>query len=126
MPFAPALLWERAEDYLVVPPSLPATISPYMMHSFDTTARRSEFPAATHPYDHTSRPCVVLREHNPDVHRLIEEFDRLTGVPVVLNTSFNLRGEPIVHRPEEALADFLNTGMDALFLGPYLVRKDSI
>ncbi len=45
-------------------------------------------------------------------------------MPVVLNTSFNLRGEPIVHRPEEALTDFLNTGMDALFLGPYLVEKE--
>jgi carbamoyltransferase len=60
---------------------------------------------------------------NPAFYRLIEEFDRRTGVPVVLNTSFNLRGEPIVHRPEEALADFLNTGMDDLFLGPYLVQK---
>jgi len=55
---------------------------------------------------------------------LIEEFDRLTGVPVVLNTSFNLRGEPMVHRPAEAVNDYLVSEMDALLLGPYLAKKD--
>ena len=54
-----------------------------------------------------------------------EFLERRTGVAVVLNTSFNLRGEPIVHRPEEAIADFSHTGMDALFLGNYLVEKVS-
>jgi carbamoyltransferase len=75
--------------------------------------------------DGSGRLQSVTREGNPVFHRLISEFDRRTGVPVVLNTSFNLRGEPIVHRPEEALNDFLNTGMDALFLGPLLVEKTS-
>ena len=60
---------------------------------------------------------------NQPYYRLIEEFERRTGVPVVLNTSFNLAGEPIVHRPEEALLDYLNSGMDALFLGRYVVEK---
>ncbi len=81
-------------------------------------------PAVTH-VDGTGRLQSVTREGNPLYHRLIQEFERRTGVPVVLNTSFNLRGEPIVHRPEEALADYLATGMDALFLGRYLLEKEA-
>ena len=68
----------------------------------------------------------MLREGNPLYYRLIEEFERRTGVPVVLNTSFNLRGEPIVHRPEEALADYLNTGMDALIMGNHVLEKEPV
>jgi carbamoyltransferase len=59
----------------------------------------------------------------PGFHRLISNFERLTGVPVVLNTSFNVRGEPIVNTPQEAVADFVGTQMDALFLGPFLTEK---
>ena len=84
--------------------------------------KRAVIPAVTH-VDGTGRLQSVDRRGNPVFHRLIQEFERRTGVPVVLNTSFNLRGEPIVHRPEEALADYVNTGMDALFLGNYLIEK---
>ena len=84
---------------------------------------RARIPAVTH-VDGTGRLQSVMRQGNELYYRVIEEFERRTGVPVVLNTSFNLRGEPIVHRPEEALSDFLGTGMDALFLGPYLLEKE--
>ena len=120
-PFAPSVLDERGpeffEDYYP---------NPFMLLVLPIRKdKREAIPAVTH-VDGTGRLQTVTRAGNPLYYRLIEEFDRRTGVPVVLNTSFNLRGEPIVHRPEEALADFLNTGMDALFLGPYLVRKGSI
>ena len=120
-PFAPSVLDERGPEYFegYYP-------NPFMLLVLPIRKdKREAIPAVTH-VDGTGRLQTVTRAGNPLYYRVIEEFDRRTGVPVVLNTSFNLRGEPIVHRPEEALADFLNTGMDALFLGPYLVRKGSI
>ena len=84
--------------------------------------KRAAIPAVTH-VDGTGRLQSVSRADNPSFHRLITEFERLTLVPVVLNTSFNVRGEPIVGRPDEAVKDFLETGMDVLFLGPYLAEK---
>lgn len=118
-PFAPSVLHERGADYFdgYYP-------NPFMLLVLPIRAdKREAIPAVTH-VDGTGRLQTVMREGNPFYYRLIEEFERRTGVPVVLNTSFNLRGEPIVHRPEEALNDFLSTGMDALFLGNYLVQKD--
>ncbi len=85
--------------------------------------KRSVIPAVTH-VDGTGRLQSVTPELNPSFHRLISEFDRLTGVPVVLNTSFNLRGEPIVHRPGEAVADFLRSEMDCVVLGSLLCDKE--
>jgi carbamoyltransferase len=117
-PFAPSVLHERGADYFdgYYP-------NPFMLLVLPIRAdKREVIPAVTH-VDGTGRLQTVTREGNPFYHRLIEEFERRTGVPVVLNTSFNLRGEPIVHRPEEALNDYLSTGMDALFLGNYLVQK---
>jgi len=84
--------------------------------------KRDVIPAVTH-VDGTGRLQSVTRAGNPSFHRLIGEFKRLTGVAVVLNTSYNLRGEPIVNTPAEAVEDYLATGMDALFLGPYLAEK---
>jgi carbamoyltransferase len=118
-PFAPSVLHERGPEYFegYYP-------NPFMLLVLPIVEEKREvIPAVTH-VDGTGRMQSVRREENPDYYRLIEEFDRLTGVPVVLNTSFNLRGEPIVARPEEALQDYLTTGMDALLLGPYLLEKD--
>jgi carbamoyltransferase len=84
--------------------------------------RRERIPAVTH-VDGSARLQTVTQDTNRDFHRLIAEFERRTGVPMVLNTSFNLRGEPIVLRPGEAVHDFLSSDMDALFLGDLLVRK---
>jgi len=73
--------------------------------------------------DGTARVQTVARTVNPLYYRLIEEFERLTGVPVLLNTSFNVRGEPIVNTPDEAIACFLGTGMDRLALGDFVAEK---
>jgi carbamoyltransferase len=71
----------------------------------------------------TARVQTVSADTAPLFHRLISSFERLTGVPVVLNTSFNIKGQPIVETPLDALSTFASTGMDALFLGPFVVRK---
>jgi carbamoyltransferase len=120
-PFAPSVLDERGHDYFdgYYP-------NPFMLLVLPIRKdKRDVIPAVTH-VDGTGRLQSVLREGNPLYHHLIEEFERRTGVPVVLNTSFNLRGEPIVHRPEEALADYLNTGMDALIMGNYVLEKEPV
>ena len=117
-PFAPSVLDEKGPEYFdgYYP-------NPFMLLVLPIKHEKlAVIPAVTH-VDGTGRLQSVDRRGNPVFHRLIQEFERRTGVPVVLNTSFNLRGEPIVHRPEEALADYLNTGMDALFLGNYLIEK---
>jgi carbamoyltransferase len=118
-PFAPAVLDERGADYFV-----DYATNPFMLLVLPIREdKREVIPAVTH-VDGTGRLQSVTPEGNGgEFHRLISEFERRTGVPVVLNTSFNLRGEPIVHRPAEAVEDYLNTGMDALLLGPYLARK---
>jgi len=116
-PFAPAVLDEKGAEYFTG-----YHPNPYMLLVLPIwPEKQTIIPAVTH-VDGTGRLQSVGSE-NPLFHRLIEEFERRTGVAVVLNTSFNLRGEPIVHRPEEAISDFLQTGMDALFLGNYLVDK---
>ena len=84
---------------------------------------KSRIPAVTH-VDGTGRVQTVSRRHNPRYHALIEEFGRLTGVYCVLNTSYNIRGEPIVNTPAEAVECYLKTGMDALFLGDCLLCKE--
>jgi carbamoyltransferase len=83
--------------------------------------KRDVIPAVTH-IDGSGRLQTVSRETNPIYWALIKAFERRTGVPIVLNTSFN-ENEPIVHRPAEAIDCFLRTRMDALVLGPYLVTK---
>ncbi len=117
-PFAPAVLDERGTEYFegYYP-------TPFMLLVLPVKRdRQAQIPAVTH-VDGTGRVQSVSADSNPAFHRLISEFDRLTGVPVVLNTSFNLRGEPMVHRPKEAVADFLGSDMDCLFLGPLLCEK---
>ncbi|HEX9342771.1 MAG TPA: carbamoyltransferase [Actinomycetota bacterium] len=119
-PFAPSVLAERGPDWFAG-----YCPSPFMLLILPVRAdRRAAIPAVTH-IDGSARPQTVDAATNPLFHRLISQFEARTGVPVVLNTSFNLRGEPIVQRPAEAVADFLTTGMDALILGDYLVEKTS-
>lgn len=117
-PFAPSVLHERGADYFegYYP-------NPFMLLVLPIREeRRHEIPAVCH-VDGTGRLQSVMADSNPRFHRLISEFERRTGVPVVLNTSFNLRGEPIVHRPAEAVEDFLVSDMDALFLGNLVAEK---
>jgi predicted NodU family carbamoyl transferase len=92
----------------------------------DTQERLQKFgkaiPSVTH-VDGRARPQTVEKEINPLYWRLINEFGKRTGVPVVMNTSFNLRGEAIVHTPTDASRTFFSSGMDALVIGSFLVEK---
>ena len=116
-PFAPSILAEKTGAWF--DKSHP---SPFMTLAYAVRPeKRDKIPAPTH-VDGTGRLQTVTREANPRYHALISEFERQTGVPVVLNTSFN-DNEPIVCRPEEALDCFLRTRMDALVLGKFLVTR---
>jgi carbamoyltransferase len=116
-PFAPSILAEATGDYFEQ--SHP---SPFMTMAYAVRPeKRAVIPAPTH-VDGTGRLQTVTREANPLYWQLISEFGKLTGVPVVLNTSFN-DNEPIVCRPQEAVDCFLRTKMDVLVVGPYLVEK---
>ena len=86
------------------------------------TVARSEIPAVTH-VDYSARVQTVDRETHPLYHELISAFYRKTGCPVIVNTSFNVRGEPIVCRPEEAYQCFMRTRMDYLVMGHFLIAK---
>ncbi|MBI1724689.1 MAG: hypothetical protein HYR52_03515 [Candidatus Tectomicrobia bacterium] len=121
MPFAPTVLAERSNRYLRNPKGLD---SPFMMLSFETTAEgRDALAAAIHPYDFTARAQVLRERDNPSYHRLVRRFEERTGVGAVLNTSFNLHGEPIVCSPEDALATFERSGLPHLILGHLLLSK---
>jgi carbamoyltransferase len=129
-PFAPSVLAERADAYFDL-----AAESPYMLlvapvrgasiegegldrlHHID-----SPIPAVTH-VDGTARVQTVHAETNPLYHRLLQAFEARTGCPVLVNTSFNVRGEPIVCTPSDAYQCFRRTHMDALALGPFLIPK---
>ncbi len=98
--------------------------SPYMLLEAKVHAeKRASIPAVVH-VDGTSRPQTVTEEANPRYYRLIRAFFERTGVPMVLNTSFNQHGEPVVNRPEEAVAALLATTLDDLFIGDYHVRRN--
>lgn len=117
-PFCPSLLWERKEDYLEK-----ARDEPFMITSFTCKpAKRSAVPAVVHT-DHTLRPQTVKRDVNPRYWNLISEFGRRTGEHLLLNTSFNVMGEPIVNHPHEAIRCFYDNGLDVLVLGNFVVTK---
>jgi len=119
-PFAPAVLKERAHEYFEMPEGMDA---PFMLLVPKVRAeKQAVIPAVTHR-DGTGRVQTVTEEDNGRYYRLIRTFGARTGVPVVINTSFNVRGEPIVCTPGDALRTFLNTGIDAVVLGDYLVTQ---
>jgi carbamoyltransferase len=121
MPFAPAVLAERAERYYEKPKPVD---SPYMMFAFRTRPEgRAALAGAQHPYDFTTRPQEVRAGHNPDFHRLLEEYESLSGEAAVLNTSFNLHGEPIVYRARDAVDVFLRSGLEYMALANWWVEK---
>jgi carbamoyltransferase len=110
-PFAPVVLQERAADYFIG-----GDDSPFMLVVAPVRPeRRDEIPAVVH-VDGTGRVQTVTRSQNPEYYEVVWAFDRLTGVPVLLNTSFNERGQPIVDTPEEAIRTFLSSGMDHLVM----------
>ena len=116
-PFAPAVLLERASEYFE-----PGTASPYMLLTAQVRDEKRHIPAVTH-VDGSARLQTVAHEENPLFHDLLREFDRQTGCPVIINTSFNVRGEPIVCTPHDAMKCFLRTDMDYLVIGSFLLNK---
>jgi carbamoyltransferase len=137
-PFAPAVLREAVDDYFEM---RPGEDSPYMLlvaplseqkrvRADEAPQRgleklgqtRSEVPAITH-VDFSARVQTVDSERAPRFHKILRAFERKTGCPVVINTSFNVRGEPIVESPHDAYRCFLHTNMDALVLENCILRK---
>jgi len=116
-PFAPSILEERVDDYFEQSHPAPTMLMVYQIRA----ERRAEIPAVTH-VDGSGRLQTVTRELNSRYYDLISEFDKLTGVPVVLNTSFN-ENEPIVCTPRNAIECFLKTRMDVLYVGNYSLRR---
>jgi carbamoyltransferase len=122
-PFAPSVLLERATDYFDLPEPERHYPARFMLYVVPVrSGQDTVIPAVTH-VDGSARLQVVDREASPLYHRLIETFGRATGVPVILNTSFNLRGEPIVNSPAEAFSTFSRSGMDVLVLGHHVIEK---
>jgi carbamoyltransferase len=117
-PLAPSILAERAEHYFVTVP--PNAFMLFATQVHDIT--REVAPAIVH-VDGSARPQPVSRELNPRYYDLISAFNRLTGVPILLNTSFNAAGEPIVCTPADAIRTFMATGLDILVLGSFVVQK---
>jgi carbamoyltransferase len=120
MPFAPMVMEHRQHDYLRNPKNLR---SPYMMMTFDTKENFRDLIAAVHGADLTCRAQIVNREHNPEVHDILTAFERRTGRGVVLNTSFNLHGYPIVRTAQDALFVLQNSGLEHMQVGNFLVHK---
>jgi carbamoyltransferase len=139
-PFAPSVLRERVADWFELDGD-----SPYMLLVADVVKSRrrmmtpeeqklfgidklnvlrSDIPAVTH-LDYSARIQTVHSDTNPRYHALITEFERLTGCPVLVNTSFNVRGEPIVCTPEDAFRCFMGTELDVLVVGNCVMHKDA-
>ncbi len=121
-PFAPVVLEERAQEYFTSP-NLQRQYPPRYMLIVSPVAEDKQDRIQAVCHNGTGRLQSVRREHNPRYHRIIEKFGEATGVPVLLNTSFNMRGEPIVDTPENALHTFAYSDMDMLVMGNFLVTK---
>jgi len=137
-PFAPAVLRERVSDYfeidtdspymLLVAPvkaerRIPLTAEQHKLWGIDKlNVPRSDIPAVTH-IDYSARIQTVSRDTNAGYYDLIKAFEKRTGCPVLVNTSFNVRGEPIVCTPEDAYRCFMRTHIDYLVLGPFVLDK---
>jgi len=122
-PFAPSVLAEKTDKFFVLPEPTRHYPACFMLYVVDVKENKREIiPAITH-VDGTGRLQTVRKDMSPKYYRLIETFGEATGVPLLLNTSFNLKGEPIVNTPREAFNTFSQSGMDVLALGQYIVEK---
>ena len=121
MPFAPAIIAESADRYLINPKKVN---SQFMTHTFETNERgKSDLAAGTHPRDFTMRAQTVERSANPRFHKLLDSFKNKTGRGGLVNTSFNLHGEPIVRSPEDAIRVLQKSELKYLALGHFLLKK---
>ena len=120
-PFAPIVLHERAKEIFEGEED-----SPFMLIAKPVRPEwRDRIPAIVH-VDGTARVQTVQREINPRLYGLIEAFAAITGVPVLINTSFNVKGEPIVETPQDAMNCFITTGIDYLALHDMLISKNAL
>lgn len=117
-PFAPSILADAVGEYFEHPEPVPFMEKALVIRA----EKRAEIPAVAH-VDGTGRLQTVERDVNPRYYDLISEFRARTGVPVVMNTSFNLQGEPIVTSPKDAIRTFFSSGLDALIMGTYVIEK---
>jgi carbamoyltransferase len=121
MPFAPSILEEDMHRYVLNPKQISA---PYMCIAFDSVSTaRAEIAAAIHPMDFTVRPQVVRKDWNPGFYEIIRMFKEQTGIGALLNTSFNLHGEPMVCSPLDAIRTVDQSGLSHLVLGEFLLTK---
>jgi carbamoyltransferase len=124
MPFAPVLLVEDAPDYLKDFDGRSSYAAEFMTITYDVTDRcRREAPAIVH-VDGTARPQVVTESSNPALRRILERYKEITGLGVLINTSFNMHEEPIVCSPQDALRAFLEGRLDVLALEDFLVERE--
>lgn len=122
-PFAPVVLYEKGREYFDIGDGKVQPILKYMLGVVPVKKQwQSKLGAITH-VDGTARPQFIKREINPSYYNVIKSFGEETGVSVLLNTSFNLKGEPIVNKISEAYETFMKSGLDALVVGNYLVKK---
>ena len=120
MPFSPIVLDDYQEELIKNPKKLE---SPHMTIAFETKEGENKIPAAIHQADKTARPQLLMKEVNPELWELIKRFYDETGIPSLLNTSFNLHGEPIVNDINDALHVFENSKLDALWLNRHIIEK---
>jgi len=121
-PFAPSVIEEEVENYFELEKGVQPPLYFMLMTLNVKKDKREVIPAVTH-VDGSARIQMVSENSNPRYYRLIKQFGAQTGVPVLLNTSFNLKGEPIVNTPANAYRTFMNSGMDVLVLGKYIIQK---
>lgn len=122
-PFAPSVLAEEADKFFDLPDPTKHYPARFMLYVVDVLKDKQKvIPAITH-VDGTARPQTVFKEYSPRYYKLIKKFYGITGIPLVLNTSFNLKGEPIVNTPADAYSTFQRSGLDILVLGNYVVYK---
>lgn len=121
MPFTPTILFEDRKKYIINNKFLEDR---FMSMAFETTQKaQKEIPAALHPADHTARPQILKKRHNPEYYELIRQFKKITGVGALLNTSFNLHGLPIVCDTKDAFHVFENSELDAILVENYMFIK---
>ena len=121
MPFALSIMEERANECLINPKNI---AGPFMSIAYDTVEDNYEkIQGGTHPYDRTARPQIVSKEASPKYHAIIDAFREETGIPAILNTSFNLHGEPIVNDLEDALHTLRDSGLNYMLYENRLIKK---
>jgi carbamoyltransferase len=123
MPFAPIVLKERAHEFFESYDPARSVAANFMTITYDATPKGVELaPAAIH-VDDTARPQTVTAQDNPDAYALIKSYEEITGLPILINTSFNMHEEPIVCTPADALRAFLEGHLDYLAMGNYLLKN---